>query len=72
VGGVVLRSVGRRHPIRDPLRQPRHGRVDDLPYQRAGFRRIGVRRGARISREQPTDAVLMDAVPQDFGAAVLR
>ncbi len=41
-------------------------------YERAGFRRIGVRRGARISRGQPTDVVLMDAVPQDFGASVLR
>jgi len=41
-------------------------------YERAGFRRIGVRRGARISRGQPTDIVLMDAVPQDFGASVLR
>src|SRR5688572_19642202 len=40
-------------------------------YERAGFRRIGVRRGARISRGQPTDIVLMDAVPQDFGASVL-
>ena len=26
-------------------------------YERAGFRRIGVRRGARISRGQPTDIV---------------
>ena len=41
-------------------------------YERAGFRRIGVRRGARISRGQPTDIVLMDAVPQDFGTSVLR
>jgi RimJ/RimL family protein N-acetyltransferase len=41
-------------------------------YERAGFRRIGVRRGARISRGRPTDIVLMDAVPQDFGASVLR
>ena len=41
-------------------------------YERAGFRRIGVRRGARISRGQPTDVVLMDAVPEDFGASVLR
>jgi diamine N-acetyltransferase len=40
-------------------------------YERAGFRRIGVRRGARISRGQPTDVVLMDAVPEDFGASVL-
>ena len=40
-------------------------------YERAGFRRIGLRRGARISRGQPTDVVLMDAVPEDFGASVL-
>ena len=38
-------------------------------YERAGFRRIGVRRGARISRGQPTDIVLMDAVPQYSGAS---
>jgi RimJ/RimL family protein N-acetyltransferase len=41
-------------------------------YERAGFRRIGVRRGAVISRRRPTDVVLMDAVPEDFGASVLR
>ena len=41
-------------------------------YERAGFRRIGVRRGARISRGQPADVVLMDAIPEDFGASVLR
>ena len=41
-------------------------------YERAGFRRIGARRGARISGGQPTDVVFMDAVPQDFGASVLR
>jgi diamine N-acetyltransferase len=41
-------------------------------YERAGFRRIGVRRGARISRGRPTDVVLMDAVPEDFGSSVLR
>jgi RimJ/RimL family protein N-acetyltransferase len=40
-------------------------------YERAGFRRIGVRRGARISRGQPTDVVLMDAVREEFGASVL-
>ena len=40
-------------------------------YERAGFRRIGVRRGARISRGQATDIVLMDAVPADFGESVL-
>jgi diamine N-acetyltransferase len=41
-------------------------------YERAGFRRIGVRRGARISLGRPTNIVLMDAVPEDFGASVLR
>lgn len=41
-------------------------------YERAGFRRIGIRRGAVISRGSPTDVVIMDAVPQDFGQSVLR
>lgn len=41
-------------------------------YERAGFRRIGVRRGSVISRGRPTDVVLMDAVPEDFGPSVLR
>jgi RimJ/RimL family protein N-acetyltransferase len=41
-------------------------------YERAGFRRIGVRRGAVMSRGRPTDIVIMDAVPEDFGASVLR
>jgi RimJ/RimL family protein N-acetyltransferase len=41
------------------------------PYERAGFRRIGVRRGARISRGEPTDLVLMDAIPADFGRSDL-
>jgi diamine N-acetyltransferase len=41
-------------------------------YERAGFRRIGVRRGAVISRGRPTDFVIMDAVPEDFGPSVLR
>ena len=40
-------------------------------YQRAGFRRIGVRRGAVMSRGLPTDVVIMDAVSEDFGASVL-
>jgi RimJ/RimL family protein N-acetyltransferase len=41
-------------------------------YERAGFRRIGVRRGAAMSRGRPTDIVFMDAVPEDFGESVLR
>ena len=41
-------------------------------YERAGFRRVGVRRGAVMSRgREPTDFVIMDAVPEDFGASVL-
>jgi diamine N-acetyltransferase len=40
-------------------------------YERAGFRRIGVRRRAVISGGQPTDVVFMDAVPEDFGASAL-
>ena len=40
-------------------------------YERAGFRRIGVRRRAVVSLGRPTDLVLMDAVPEDFGASVL-
>jgi RimJ/RimL family protein N-acetyltransferase len=40
-------------------------------YERAGFRRIGVRRGAVMSRGRPTDVVIMDAVPEDFGVSVL-
>jgi diamine N-acetyltransferase len=41
-------------------------------YERAGFRRVGVRRGAVMSRGRRTDVVIMDAVPEDFGASVLR
>jgi RimJ/RimL family protein N-acetyltransferase len=40
-------------------------------YERAGFRRVGVRRGAVMSRGRPTDVVIMDAVPEDFGSSVL-
>jgi diamine N-acetyltransferase len=41
-------------------------------YERAGFRRVGVRRGAVMSQGRPTDIVIMDAIPEDFGASVLR
>lgn len=41
-------------------------------YERAGSRPIGVRRGAAMSRGRPTDIVLMDAIPQDFGVSTLR
>jgi diamine N-acetyltransferase len=34
-------------------------------YQRAGFRRIGTRRGASNSRGARTDVVMMDAIPED-------
>jgi diamine N-acetyltransferase len=39
-------------------------------YERAGFRRIGVRRGAAMCRGTPTDVVLMDAVPEDLAGPV--
>jgi RimJ/RimL family protein N-acetyltransferase len=35
-------------------------------YERAGFRRIGVRRGGAVSRGERTDVVLMDATPEDI------
>jgi diamine N-acetyltransferase len=41
-------------------------------YEGAGFRRVGVRRGAAMSRGRPTNVVIMDAIPEDFGASVLR
>jgi diamine N-acetyltransferase len=41
-------------------------------YERAGFRRIGIRRGAAVSGGRPTDVVLMDAVREDFGESVMR
>jgi RimJ/RimL family protein N-acetyltransferase len=40
-------------------------------YERAGFRRIGVRRRAVLSRGRRADLVIMDAVPEDFSASVL-
>jgi diamine N-acetyltransferase len=40
-------------------------------YERAGFRRVGIRRGARMSKSRRTDVVLMDAIPEDFGPSVL-
>jgi len=40
-------------------------------YERAGFRRIGIRRGAVTSRGEATDLVYMDAVPEDFVGSVL-
>jgi len=35
-------------------------------YERAGFRRIGIRRGGATSRGERTDVVLMDAIPDDL------
>ena len=35
-------------------------------YERAGFRRIGIRRGGATSRGERVDVVLMDAVPQNI------
>jgi len=40
-------------------------------YERAGFRHVGIRRAAMLSRGRRADVVIMDAVPEDFGASVL-
>jgi diamine N-acetyltransferase len=40
-------------------------------YEKAGFRRIGVRRRAAMSRGERADVLLMDAIPADFGASAL-
>jgi RimJ/RimL family protein N-acetyltransferase len=41
-------------------------------YERAGFRRVGVRRGAQVSMGERCDELLMDAIAPEFGASVLR
>ena len=40
-------------------------------YERAGFRRVGIRRQAAISRGVPSDVLLMDAIRDDFTCSVL-
>jgi diamine N-acetyltransferase len=40
-------------------------------YEKAGFRRIGVRRGAAMSRGKRADVVLMDAIGTDFGPSAI-
>jgi len=40
-------------------------------YERAGFRRIGIRREAAMSRGERADVVLMDALRADFGESAL-
>ena len=39
-------------------------------YERAGFRRIGVRRAAIITRGERGDEIFMDAVPEDRPASL--
>jgi diamine N-acetyltransferase len=39
-------------------------------YERAGFRRIGVRRGAIVTRGVRCDEILMDAIPADRPASL--
>ena len=41
-------------------------------YERAGFRRIGLRRGALVSMGERCDELLMDAIAPELGAWVLR
>ena len=40
-------------------------------YEKAGFRHVGVRRGAVLSLGQRCDEIYMDAVPEDFDSPVL-
>jgi diamine N-acetyltransferase len=40
-------------------------------YERAGFRRVGIRREAAMSRGERADVVLMDALRADFGESAL-
>ena len=40
-------------------------------YEKAGFRRIGLRRQAAMSRGRREDVILMDAIPADFGASAI-
>ena len=40
-------------------------------YEKAGFRRIGIRRAAAMSRGARADVVLMDAIAADFGPSAL-
>ena len=39
LGARLLRAARRRRPVRDPLRPPRHGRLDALAARRAGLHR---------------------------------
>ena len=41
-------------------------------YERAGFRRVGVRRGALMSMGERCDELLMDAIAAEFGPSQLR
>jgi diamine N-acetyltransferase len=41
-------------------------------YERAGFRRVGMRRGALVSMGERCDELLMDAIAPEFGASLLR
>ena len=40
-------------------------------YEKAGFRHMGVRRGAVVSRGERCHEVFMDAVREDFDSPVL-
>ena len=57
------------HVERGAKREP--GSVEFTIYDRASSAPVGTadlfRRGAVVSRGRPTDLVLVDAVPQDFG-----
>jgi RimJ/RimL family protein N-acetyltransferase len=40
-------------------------------YEKAGFRRVGVRRGAAMTRGRREDVIVMDAIPSDLPVSVI-
>ena len=48
-----------------------HNPGDIRAYERAGFKRIGVRRGARRTGRSRKDIIIMDATPDDVPASAL-
>ena len=41
-------------------------------YEKAGFKRVGVRRNAAFHLGERCDSILMDAIPEEFDSPVLR
>ena len=65
---LVLRWAFETLGLRNVLLQVLAWNVEaQRAYERAGFRRVGVRRDAAMSRGAHVDVVLMDAGPADLG-----